>query len=296
MASDRRQTHNNKKNKGNRVFYIISQAILCAILFFTIGKIGEKTHAYVAERAYNKDIQENLGINFTASSPAPPASTGSPAKTVPPYPVATPQRYSYPEGITLEMLRTLEAKNPDFAFWLYIPGPEINYNVMHAEDNDKYLHRNIDNEYSYSGALFLDFRNDPDTLDGHTIVYGHNMNDGSMFGNLLKYYTGGDDSYLKKYPYMYTYSDSEAGVGIWQIFSVYETTTDEYYIETYFDSTDAYYNFIKDFQNKAVYKTDILLKAEDDVMTLSTCYKFNHENGRLVVNAVRVGTSILPEY
>ena len=45
--------------------------------------------------------------------------------------------------------------------------------------------------------------------------------------------------------------------------------------------------------NKSAFKTDVLLKATDDVMTLSTCYKFNHINGRLVVNAVRVGTSIL---
>ena len=82
-------------------------------------------------------------------------------------------------------------------------------------------------------------------------------------------------------------------MGIWRIFSVYETTTDEYYIETNFSSTDEYYSFIKDLQSKSVFKTDILLKETDDVMSLSTCYKFNHANGRLVVSAVRVGSSIL---
>ena len=54
-----------------------------------------------------------------------------------------------------------------------------------------------------------------------------------------------------------------------------------------------YYHFIKDLQNKSAFKTDVLLKATDDVMTLSTCYKFHSENGRLVVNAVRVGTAPL---
>lgn len=112
-----------------------------------------------------------------------------------------------------------------------------------------------------------------------------------MFGNLLKYYTSGNDNYLKEHPFLYTYAEN--GVGIWQIFSVYETTTDEYYIETYFQSQDAYYHFIKDLQNKSAFKTDVLLKATDDVMTLSTCYKFHSENGRLVVNAVRVGTAPL---
>ena len=128
-------------------------------------------------------------------------------------------------------------------------------------------------------------------MKGHTIIYGHNMQDGSMFGNLLKYYTSGNDNYLKEHPFLYTYAEN--GVGIWQIFSVYETTTDEYYIETYFQSQDAYYHFIKDLQNKSAFKTDVLLKATDDVMTLSTCYKFHSENGRLVVNAVRVGTAPL---
>lgn len=55
-----------------------------------------------------------------------------------------------------------------------------------------------------------------------------------MFGNLLKYYNGTDDTYLREHPYLYTYAEN--GVGIWQIFSVYETTTDEYYIETYFET------------------------------------------------------------
>lgn len=277
---------------GNRIFYIITQAILCAILCFTIAKICDKAHSYVSERADNQEIQNGYGINLSAASPTPSAERTP--KPVPSYPVATPTRYSYPEGITLEQLRSLKAENEDFVFWLYIPGPEVSYNVMQAEDNDFYLHRNMKKEYAYSGSLFLDFRNDASTLKGHTIVYGHNMNDGSMFGNVLKYYTGGDDSYLKQYPYMYTYS--EEGVGIWQIFSVYETTTAEYYIETYFKTQDDYYNFIKNLQNKAAFKTDVLLKADDDVMTLSTCYKFHSEEGRLVVNAVRVGTSILPEY
>lgn len=265
---------------------MITQAALCAILFFTVGKIGEKAYAYISERQANAGLQEEVGISFSKPTPS-PSQTGATAKPVPSYPIATPKRYTYPEGITSEQIRTLKERNEDFVCWLHIPDTTISYNVMQAEDNDFYLHRTIDKTYASSGSLFLDFRNDASSLKGHTIIYGHNMQDGSMFGNLLKYYTGGNDSYLKAHPYLYTYAEN--GVGIWRIFSVYETTTEEYYIETYFETEDAYYNFIKDLQNKSAFKTDVLLKATDDVMTLSTCFKFHSENGRLVVNAVRVG-------
>ncbi len=282
-----------KQSLTGKAFYIATQMILCAILFFTAGMLSDKGYAYVSEREDNEMIRNELGITFTAT-PAPSKSTAeaqTTSKPVPAYPVETPKRYTYPEGITIEQLKSLKERNSDFAFWMYIGDTTINYNVMQAADNDYYLHRNIDGKHADSGSLFLDFRNDPETLKGHTIVYGHNMNDGSMFGNLLKFYTGGNDTYLKEHPYMYTYSEN--GVGIWKIFSVYETTTDEYYLQTRFTSNDEYYTFIKDLQNKSAFKTDVLLKATDDVMTLSTCYKFNHINGRLVVNAVRVGTSIL---
>lgn len=282
--------HKEDQSRGNKVFYIITQAFLCAILFFTVGMLGEKGYAYIAERENHARLQNELGVSFQTASPTPAPADITP-RPVPSYPVATPKRYSYPEGITLEQLKTLREKNSDFACWLYIPDTTINYYVMQAEDNDYYLHKTIDKTYAASGSLFLDFRNNAETMAGHTIIYGHNMQDGSMFGNILKYYNGSDDSYLKEHPYLYTYSEN--GVSIWQIFSVYETTTDEYYIETYFASQEAYYNFIKDLQNKSVYKTDVLLKATDDVLTLSTCYKFHSEDGRLVINAVRVGTSIL---
>lgn len=287
--------NNKKKQKQSltgKAFYIATQTILCAILFFTAGMLTDKGYAYVSEREDNEQIRNELGITFSTAAPSTtPSAAGSTAKPVPEYPLATPPRYTYPEGITNEQLKELKERNNDFAFWMYIGDTTINYNVMQAEDNDYYLHRNMDGKYADSGSLFLDFRNDAETLKGHTIVYGHNMNDGSMFGNLLKYYQDSSGNYLKEHPYMYTYLEN--GVGIWEIFSIYETTTDEYYLQTNFSSNEEYYRFIKDLQNKSFFKTDLLLKATDDVMTLSTCYKFHHANGRLIVNAVRVGTSIL---
>ena len=80
---------------------------------------------------------------------------------------------------------------------------------------------------------------------------------------------------------------------MWKIFSVRTTTTDEYYIKTAFSSKDNYYQFIEDFKLKSLYRSDVILTAEDDILTLSTCHKYDVSNGRLVVHAVKVGTGML---
>ena len=281
-----------KPSKMDRVFFLITQSILMAILFFTIGMLTNKMHSYVSEDALDKQLLNEFGISFATMDPS--GNTDEDSKDVPAYPVETPPRYKYPEGPTLAQLTAMKEKNSDFVCLLYIPSTmiePITYPVLQAHDNDFYLYKDFNKNYKRSGSLFLDFRNNAETLEGHSIIYGHNMHDGSMFGNVLKYYQYEDGSFLKKHQYIYTYSLS--GVDVWKVFSVYETTTDENYIQTHFASEDEYYQFIKDLHNKSFFDTDVILKATDDVLTLSTCYKFNAANGRLVVNAVRVGSSIL---
>ena len=288
-----------KKRKGkkagymDRVFFLLTQTILMAILFFTIGMLTDKMYSYLSEDAIDKQLLNEFGITFATANPSGEVKEEG-EKDVPEYPVETPPRYQYPEGPTLAQLTAMEEKNSDFVCLLHIPSTmiePITYPVLQAKDNNFYLYKDFNKQYKRSGSLFLDFRNNAETLDGHSIIYGHNMNDGSMFGNVLKYYQYEDGSFLKKHPYIYTYSTSE--VSIWKVFSVYETTTKENYIQTHFESNEEYYQFIKDLHNKSFFDTDVILKETDDVLTLSTCYKFNAENGRLIVNAVRVGKSIL---
>lgn len=282
-----------KTNRMDRVFFLITQSILLAILFFTIGMLTDKMYSYLSEDAIDKQLLNEFGITFATADPSGEVEEDD-IKDVPEYPVETPPRYQYPEGPTFAQLTAMNEKNPDFVCLLHIPSTmiePITYPVLQAKDNNFYLYKDFNKQYKRSGSLFLDFRNNAETLEGHSIIYGHNMNDGSMFGNVLKYYQYEDGSFLKKHPYIYTYSLSE--VSIWKVFSVYETTTKENYIQTHFESKEEYYQFIKDLHNKSFFDTDVILKETDDVLTLSTCYKFNAENGRLIVNAVRVGKSIL---
>jgi len=78
----------------------------------------------------------------------------------------------------------LQAQYPDITGWLTVPGTEIDYPFVYSEDFQEYLHRDYTGEYSYAGAIFMDYRCDRDFTSFNTILYGHNMNNGSMFGTL----------------------------------------------------------------------------------------------------------------
>lgn len=96
----------------------------------------------------------------------------------------------------------LEEINPDVIAWIEIPGLEISYPVVQGRDNDYYLHHLITRENHKSGSIFMDFQNQEDLSDRNTIIYGHNMKDGSMFGTLNQYQS---QALYRNYPYFYMY-------------------------------------------------------------------------------------------
>jgi len=97
----------------------------------------------------------------------------------------------------------LRAVNPDAASWLYCPDTAIDYPVMRAQDYDYYLRRLPDGTRNANGSLFIDYNCAPDFTDQLTVVYGHNMRSGQMFGPLKGYKT---QAYYEKHPFMYLYT------------------------------------------------------------------------------------------
>ena len=88
--------------------------------------------------------------------------------------------------ITVDFER-LQEENKDIIAWLYCPDTEINYPVVQSKDNEYYLRRLLDGTWNIAGTLFMDYRNAADCSDLHTIIYGHNMKNNTMFGSLPKY-------------------------------------------------------------------------------------------------------------
>ncbi len=285
-AARRRQRMRKKaeKKRKSKAMYILIQSLMLAIMFLSIGKIGENFQGNLEGNEHRSEIEQ-----FVIDTTEKPYAT--PDRTAPPYPLATPERVTYsPKEIpSLESLKKLKEINSDFKFWLHIPDSEVSYYVMQTDNNEFYLHNNIYKNYSASGACFLDYRCNSDTMEGHTIIYGHTMNDFSMFGKLRDWLK---KDFFDNHRYMYTVA--EDGVTMWRIYSVYITTTDEYYIETWFANDADYLAFIEDLGKKSKFPTNTVLTPEDDVLTLSTCYRPNGgAKGRLTVHAVKVGKAPL---
>ncbi len=75
--------------------------------------------------------------------------------------------------------------------WIYVEAvPDINYPIVHGKDNETYLHRTYEKNYNFAGTIFVDYENKGDFSDCNTIVYGHNMKNGSMFAQLKKFTQG----------------------------------------------------------------------------------------------------------
>ncbi|GAK11509.1 class B sortase [Geomicrobium sp. JCM 19039] len=170
--------------------------------------------------------------------------------------------------------------NEDIAGWLTIDGTAIDYPIMQAEDNDFYLDRNYKKEQTRAGSLFFDYRNELDGTDRNVIVYGHRMKDGSMFAPLTDFL---DDSFFE--------SDSDIlfdtvdGKYTVEVFSVYNTMTDFYYIETEFKDDHDFTEFVGELKSRSHFKSDVDVTAADQIITLSTCdYVLDPSEGRLVVH------------
>ena len=172
----------------------------------------------------------------------------------------------------------LFSMNADGFGWLSIAGTSINYPVMHTPDEpQKYLHRNFYGEYSQSGVPFFDSRCSSDSTN--LIVYGHNMNNGTMFADLCNYT---DYSYFTQHPTVVL--ETKSGVSAYTVFAVMkEKSDDDWYRFITADTKRDYENKIKYAKSHSLYDTGITPEYNKQLLTLSTCYGGNSDNRILVL-------------
>lgn len=171
-------------------------------------------------------------------------------------------------------------ENPDTVGWIMIPGTEIDYPVVQTDDDSYYLTHDYNKAESGHGSIFMDYRNSANVSDKHTILYGHNMRDGTMFHDLNEYK---NLDFLSKHRYI-EYRNLN-GIYRWEIFSTYSTNVDFDYLQTEFVSNDVFLSFINNLLTHSQFDSyEMDLKEEDRILTLSTCCN-DIENGRRVVHA-----------
>lgn len=175
----------------------------------------------------------------------------------------------------------LISMNPECYGWISISGTNINYPVMHTPSNpQKYLNRNFYGEYSYSGTPFLDSR--CSAVSTNLIIYGHNMNNGTMFSDLCNY---ANKSYREEHPKIIL--ETKDGAFAYSVFSAMKVKSDDdWYKFLARDLDKTYEKWVSYAKSKSLYNTEITPVYGQQILTLSTCYGYNQDD-RILVLAVR---------
>ena len=172
--------------------------------------------------------------------------------------------------------------NEDVVGWIIMNQNKINYPILKSNDNNFYLTRDYNKKHNQSGSIFMDYRNN-DFKDKNTVIYGHSMLDGTMFGSLREMFKKGyfdtkNNNYIKIY-------DLNSKEITYQIFSYYIIDTENYYITTTFTTEEQYKIFIDRITKRSYKNFNIKIDTTDQILTLSTC---SSNNKRKVLHAVKL--------
>lgn len=173
----------------------------------------------------------------------------------------------------------LKQENLDYVGWIQVNGTNVNYPFVQTIDNEYYLKHSFNKSSNKAGWLFLDYRNNSQELDKHSIIYGHGRVDEAMFGSLKNILNDGwidnKDNYVIK---LSTKNENT----LWQIFSVYHIDTTSDYLQTTFMDDTEFINFSKMLIDRSANDFKTKVNKDDKILTLSTCY---NKKEKLVVHA-----------
>ena len=154
-------------------------------------------------------------------------------------------------------------RNKDVKAWIQIPNTNVNYPVLQGETNDTYIHSDIDHNELSAGSIFIASENEDPFNDFNTVIYGHNMKNGSMFNNIYL-----PDGTVSQYKVVVGHIISESSV-------LYSTQI----VDTA--------SFVQEMVKTSSIKVDFDQSQVQSVITLSTCTSAGSESGkRNVVHAI----------
>lgn len=251
--------------------------VLCVIFVGVFGFSAYKLYTIMHEYKVAADSYTGLSNRFVS------ASTVTPRPSRVPGAGSAEGEEEQGDGLDPEVspisvdFTGLLATNTDVIGWIFSPETVINYPVVMAEDNYYYLHRNIYGEYSGGGSIFADCLCERDFSLKNTIIYGHHMNDGSMFASIRNYRK---QEYYDAHPVMYL-NTPEQNYRV-EIFAGYITDADSDSYSVSFADQQEYLSFLQKMQSQSNFTTDVKLGPEDRIITLSTC-SYEYYDARYVI-------------
>lgn len=239
--------------KKSKILITLIQIVLIAVIIFSGIKIIEWIKSNKKNKEIMSEIKENIVMNDGTNS--------------------NDEEYR----VDFEKLKQ---KNPDTIAWIKVNGTDIDFPVVKGIDNSYYLTHNFNKEKNKAGWIFADYRNKFDGTDKNIIIYGHNMKDGNMFAslkNIIKeeWYNNEGNKYMTLI--------TEKEYCKYQVFSVYQTEVEEYYLQTNISNFE---EFIKNIKNRSKKNFNVDIKETDSILTLSTCA--DNTKYRVVLHAVKV--------
>jgi len=166
--------------------------------------------------------------------------------------------------------KKLKGRNSDVVGWLYIPDTKIDEVLLKGDTNDTYLRSDIDKNYNYAGALFVDANNSSDLKDINTTIYGHNMKNGSRFHD-LRYYVIEGSQYMDNHPFMYIYLP-DGSVNIYEVFASATIKDDS----SLYNRSNDYSQYVKKVLSSSKYKKEVS-DEQSPIIMLSTCHSSSED-------------------
>ncbi len=239
--------------KKSKILVTFIQIVLIAVIIFSGIKIIE----WIKSNKKNKDIMSEIKENVVINN----------------------EMDSNNEEYKIDFAK-LKQKNSDAIAWIKVNGTYIDFPVVKGTDNSYYLTHNFDKEKNKAGWIFADYRNKFDGTDKNIIIYGHNMKNGSMFASLKdvikeEWYNNENNKYIA----LITENENCK----YQVFSVYQTETEEYYLQT---NISNFKEFVEKIKGRSKKNFNVDIKETDSILTLSTCA--DNTKYRVVLHAVKV--------
>lgn len=180
--------------------------------------------------------------------------------------------------------RGLKSQNEDIIAWIDIPGTVISYPVVQTTDDEFYLHHTITKEANDYGAIFLSSLNRKDFTDSHSIIYGHNMSDGTMFAGVNDYE---DRKVYEDSSYIHIYTQRE--VIVYQVFSSFQSAvgSSSFIIDLKLGSME-YCEQLSEIKEASDYDTGTDIEGQQPFITLMTCNSWGNAEARMSLHAIRV--------
>ena len=200
----------------------------------------------------------------------------------------------FPPNLQLKYAK-LYATNQDFVGYLSAEGVGLNLPVVQTTDDEKYLSKNFYGQSTKYGCPFVTHFNNIETLDTNTVIFGHHMNDGTVFGALDKYKTIDGFKKAPVITFNTLYQDYKWKVIAAFITNAYEEDDNGFVFRYYFTSLsteERYAAYLTELMQRSLYDTGVDVLPSDKILTLSTC-SHEFEDARFVVVArlVRQGES-----